>query len=80
MNEREGEIAAQDDAAVTGEPIGETSRERADPRDRHHAKRDTSNKDAKAVQAPAQFAKREAQRAKFGSERGRGERHAGFGA
>jgi hypothetical protein len=53
VDEREGQIAAQDDAAVAGEPIGETSRERADAGDRHHAERDAGNEDAKAVQATA---------------------------
>src|SRR3954468_13826206 len=78
MNEIEGQITAQDDAAVASKPIGEASRERAYSRDRRHAERDAGNEDAKAVQAPAQLAKRKAQRAKFG--RGRGEGHAGFGA
>ena len=34
----------------------------------------------KPCKPAAQFAKRKAQRAKFGGERGRGQRHAGFGA
>ena len=78
VDQRKGQIAAQDDAAVASKSIGEASRERADARDRRHAQRDAGDEDTKAVQAAAQLAKRKAQRTKFG--RGRGERHAGFGA
>ena len=80
MDQRERQIAAEDDAAFAREPIGEAARERADAGDRHHAERDAGDEDAKAVQAAAQFAEREAQRAKSAATRGRGQRHAGFGA
>ena len=79
MNQRERQIAAQDDAALAGQSIGEAPRKRADAGDRHHAERDAGDEDAKAVQPAAQFAERKAQRTEFGGKRGR-DRHAGLGA
>ena len=46
-------------------PSVRLARERADAGDRHDAERDAGDEDAKAAQAAAQFAKREAQRARI---------------
>ena len=66
LNERKGEIAAEDDAAGAGDAVVEARRHRADAGNRHDAERDAGDKDAEAAQAAAQIApgksKREVQR------------------
>ena len=43
MDQRERQIAAEDDAALARKPIGQASRERADAGDRHDAERDAGD-------------------------------------
>ena len=80
VDQQERKIAAENDAALPLDSIGEAARERADAGDRHDAERDAGDENAKAVQAAAKFAEREAQGAKLGGARGGGQRHAGLGA
>jgi len=79
LDQREGQIPAEDHAAGGGEAVGKALRDRADPGNRHDAERDAGNEDAEAAQATAQFAPSEAQRhetALFGDRR---EHQAAFG-
>ncbi len=56
LNERKGDVAAEDDAAGAGNAVVEACGHRADAGDRHDAERDTGDEDAEAAQAAAQFA------------------------
>ena len=51
--QREGDVAAEQRAALAGETVGEARRHRADAGDRHHAERDTGDEDVEAAQPPA---------------------------
>ncbi len=61
LDERKGDVAAEDDAAGAGNAVVEAGGHRADARDRHDAKRDAGDEDAEAAQTAAQFAPGEAQ-------------------
>ena len=54
-------VAAQDDAALAGDAVGQARRQRADAGDRHDAERDAGDEDVKAAQPAAQIAQREPQ-------------------
>src|SRR6516162_4252828 len=60
LNKREGEIAAEDEAAGLADAVGEACSNRADAGDRQHAKRNAGDEDAKAAQTAAQIAPGEA--------------------
>ena len=62
MDQRERQVAAENDAALARETVGQAGRDRADAGDRHHAERDAGDEHVEAAQAAAQFAQREAQR------------------
>ena len=62
LDQREREIAAEDDLALARQPVGEAGRQRADAGDRHAAERDAGDEHVEAAQAAAQFAQRKAQR------------------
>ncbi len=77
VDEREGEVAAEDGAAFAREPVAEARRERVDAGDRHHAERDAGDEHVEAAQSAAQVPQREAQRDRETRRRdgGRGEGH-----
>ena len=56
LDQREGEIAAEDRLALLRQPVGQARRERADAGDRHHAERDAGDEDVEAGEPAAQFA------------------------
>ena len=56
LNERQSEVAAEDDAAGAADAVVEARGDRADAGDRHDAKRNAGDKDAEAAQAAAQIA------------------------
>ena len=62
LDQRERQVAAEDDAAFARQSVGEAARERADAGDRHDAERDAGDEHVEAAQAAAHLAQREAQR------------------
>ena len=62
LDQRESEVAAEDDAAFARKPVGEAAGQRAHAGDRHAAQRDASEEDVEAMEPAAQFAQRETQR------------------
>ena len=62
LDQRKGEVAAEDHAAGAGQAVGQALRNRADPGNRHDAERDAGDKDAEAAQSAAQLAPGETQR------------------
>ena len=71
LDQRKGEVAAEDQAAGTGETVGEALRHRADAGDGHDAERDAGNKHAETAQSAAQLAPGKTQRKKWAWLRGR---------
>ena len=49
LNEREGEVAAEDDLSGTGNAVGKACGHRADAGDGHHAERDTGDENREAA-------------------------------
>ena len=62
LDQGEGDVAAEQGAALARQSLAEAGRDRADAGDRHHAERDAGDENVKAAQAAAQFAQRIAQR------------------
>ena len=62
LDERKGEIAAEDHAAGAADTVVQTRGHRADAGDRHDAERDAGDKNAEAAQAAAQIAPDKAHR------------------
>ena len=60
-DQREGEVAAEDDAALPRQAVGKTGGKRADAGDGHGAERDAGDEHVEAAQARAHLAQREAQ-------------------
>ena len=79
LNEREGEVAAEDDLAGAGDAVGEARGHRADARDGHHAKRDAGDENPEAAQAAAQFAPGKTQRREAACSRHRRVHQRAFG-
>ena len=62
LDQAEGQVAAENDAALARQSVGQARGQRADAGDRHGAERDAGDEDVEAAQARAHFAQREAQR------------------
>ena len=75
LDERKGEIAAQDRAAFARQALGQAFRKRSDARDRHHAQRDAGDENKKPAQTGTQFAQRKFKR-KQGRAAGQSNAHA----
>ena len=56
LNERKGNIAAENQLPGAADAVGKARRHRADAGDRKYAERDAGDEDAKTAQAAAQFA------------------------
>ena len=55
--EREGDVAAENDAAFAREPVRQPRRDRVDAGNGHDSERDAADEHVEAAQAPAQFAR-----------------------
>ena len=66
LDQRERQVAAEDDLALARQAVGEARRQRADAGDRHAAERDAGDEHVEAAQAAAHLAQREAQAAASG--------------
>ncbi len=55
LNERKGNVAAEDQSAGAADAVGKARRHRADAGNRKYAERDAGDEDAKAAQPAAQF-------------------------
>ncbi len=62
LDQRKGEVAAEDDAAGAADAVVQARRDRADAGNRHDAKRDTGDEHAEAAQTAAQIAPNKARR------------------
>src|SRR5262249_19770048 len=58
LDHGEGDVAAEQRAALAGETVAKARSDGADTGDRHHAERDAGDEDIEAAQAAAQFAQR----------------------
>ena len=56
LDQRKGEVAAEDHTAGAADAVVQASRDGADAGDRHDAKRNTGDENAEAVHAAAQIA------------------------
>ena len=56
LDQREGKVAAENDAARRARPVGQACGDRADAGDRHDAERDAGDEHAEAAQPAAQLA------------------------
>ena len=72
LHQGEGDVAAEQGAALARQPLVEARRDRADPGDRHDAERDAGDEDVKATQPAAQFAQGVAQRQRRSAAAGGG--------
>jgi hypothetical protein len=79
LDQRKGQIAAEDQLTGIGDAVGEARRYRADAGDRQHAERDAGNEDAETAHAAAQLAPGEAQRHQVARLCRRRQHHATFG-
>ena len=61
LDQGEGDVAAEQGAALARQPVAEARRDRADAGNRHHAERDAGDEHIEAAQAAAQFAQGVAQ-------------------
>src|SRR5262249_16172993 len=67
LEQDEGDVAAEQVAALARHAVAEARRDRADAGDRHHAERDAGDEHIEAAQAAAQLAQRVAQAERDGS-------------
>jgi hypothetical protein len=62
LDQAEGDVAAENDAAFTRQPVLQASRHRADAGDGHDAERDAGDEHVEAAQPASHLAQGEAQR------------------